>query len=85
MKSRKQVVNVSYFLFYLFSKLKILKVKRIFTDMKYVNMISIRRNRSTRMSNMTLNKSANILVVSLLILCNFYHDKKKFSVALEMS
>jgi hypothetical protein len=30
--------------------------------MKYLNMIPIRRNRSTRMSDMTLNKSANIFV-----------------------
>lgn len=78
MKSRKEVVNVSYFLFYFFSKLKILKVRRIFTYMKYMNMIPIRSNRSTRMSDMTLKKSANIFVVSLLILSNFCHNRKNF-------
>jgi hypothetical protein len=67
---RKQVVNVYvYFLFYLFIyyfffflHFKILKVKRIFTGMKYLNMIPIRRICGTKISDMTLNKSANIFV-----------------------
>jgi len=49
-------------LFYFFLDLKILKVKLIFTDMKYLNMIPIRRIRGTKISDMTLNKSVNIFV-----------------------
>jgi hypothetical protein len=53
---------MSCFLFYFF-KLKLLKVKHNFTGMKYLNVIPIRRNRSTKMPAMTLNKNAMFFVI----------------------
>jgi hypothetical protein len=65
MKYRKQVVNVCNFLLYLFIyilDLKILKLKSIFTDMEYLNMIPIKKIRNKKIFDMTLNKNANIFV-----------------------